>query len=113
MTAQTITIFFSTPENSSIKLNYDDVTLLATSLTLSCGPQARHQLSWWVELTSGASSHHTGAVGVGAAISTYTFPSPIQGVLVADPKGGPNILTWPFKFIGFAHAAQVVPPSAV
>lgn len=113
MAAQTITLFKSDLDHSSITLHYDDVTLLGTSLTLSCGAQARWPLNWWMELTSGPSSYHGATVSIGTAVSTFTFPSAIQGVAGTEPRTGGAVINWPFKFIGFSHAIQVAPPTAV
>lgn len=101
----------------SLYINYDDVTLVATSFSLSCGTV--QPLTWWYQTSGG--TIHSGTVPRGTAVASFTFPNVIQGVIeniTITEKGNPltfnNVLHFPsIVQMGCGNAPSVTPPNAM
>lgn len=106
MAATTLLLYSSPQYGASVYLNYDDVTLAATGVTLSCGLVARPLIFHYALAGVITSLQCTN----GHAVKTYTFPRPLQGQLVTGPHGQ-TVIDFGVHRYGAGHGT--VPPSAV
>lgn len=94
-------------EGASAFINYDDSTLVATSITFSNGLHAAGPLIFYFIIGGVTTTIQT---SVGTAVKTYTFPTPLTGTLVTDSHGGSDI-DWGLSIVG--AGTNIIAPSAV
>lgn len=100
-------LYQSGAEGASVFINYDDSTLVATSITFTNGLHAAGPLIFYFIIGGVITTVQT---SVGTAVKTYTFPTPLTGTLVTDKHGGSDI-DWGLSIVG--AGTNIIAPSAV
>lgn len=100
-------LYQSGVEGASAFINYDDSTLVATSITFTNGLHAAGPLIFYFIIGGVTTTVQT---SVGTAVKTYTFPTPLTGTLVTDAHGGSDI-DWGLSIVG--AGTNIIAPSAV
>lgn len=96
----TVLLYVGIREGSSIRVNYDGVTLAATGLTVVGGGAATQPMVFYLTV---AGTTTTIQVDPGTVPVIYPLSSPLPGTLVN------NTITWPITIHGGGHT--VVPPT--
>jgi hypothetical protein len=101
-----VLLYQSPPNGSRVYINYDDVTMLASGLSLTCGAGAVSALGVQYTL-AGVTSFVS--VPKATALHTVNFATPIAVVAGTDSHGNPNLTFVGLTAVGGSHG----PPAAV
>ena len=99
MAAATQVLYASPYEGASVTLNYDDVTLQGTSLTIVVGALAHHPITYFYTISG---VQHGGTVTINSN-ETIPINPPLQGVAGTDRTGGATI-RWGIEPYGFSFS---------
>lgn len=109
MAAVTRLIYQSLVEGSSLYLDYDDTTLIATGVTLTCGAAASSVLGAIIIIGGITTSLQCTK---GHAVKTHTFPVAVQLTRGADAHGN-TVLLLPFSSFTAGHGLNIPGPVTV
>ena len=86
MAAATQVLYSSPIEGCSVVLNYNDVNLLANSISINVG-NSGHPLTYFLTISGVGHSNSYRQKGTGS----FVLAPPLHGVASTDPRGGATI----------------------